>query len=358
MKQNSQIFSFLFKMSFMIFTIIFLIYPMAFIFKRNSYLVWVVAIIIFLSAYFLGKKLEELDISIKLKRYIPWILFIIAFLIRFIWVNYAHLNVAQLSDFGRVFARAISGDFLAVNEHGVVIDNYYLMAPHYVLYPYLLHQIFRIFPSTIFTIGMVNVIAQSFTTMFIYLIIRKLSGNWKSSIVFALLYALWPSAVVYTIIASPDHIGSLLIIISIYLLLKLLDNTTTRNKIVTFALPLGIGALLGLNDLFKPFSIILIIALKIKIKEIFDIKFLSNIAKTVLSAGILLIIIKILYYIMKNNAVESGMFKNILIAGVIVITGVCSYIGINMIFRTNETKEIVKILKLNKGIDYEKNNKL
>ena len=105
-------------------------------------------------------------------------------------------------------------------------------------------------------------------------------------------------------------------------------------------------------------AMILIIVLKMKIKEIFDKKFLANVAKIVLSSGILLIIIKILYYIMKNNAVESGMFKNILIAGVIVITGVCSYIGINMIFRTNETKEIVKILKLNKGIDYEKNNKL
>ena len=92
-------------------------------------------------------------------------------------------------------------------------------------------------------------------------------------------------------------------------------------------------------------AIILIISLKVKIKEIFDKKFLANIAKTVLSSGIMLIIIKILYYIIKNNAFESGIIKNILTAGITAIAGVCVYILINLIFKTDEAKTFVRMLK-------------
>ena len=95
-------------------------------------------------------------------------------------------------------------------------------------------------------------------------------------------------------------------------------------------------------------AIILIIALKIKIKEIFDKKFMANIAKTVLSSGIMLIIIKILYYIIKNNAFDSGFIKNILVAGITAIAGLCVYILINLILKTNEAKIFVKMLKKEK----------
>jgi putative peptidoglycan lipid II flippase len=90
---------------------------------------------------------------------------------------------------------------------------------------------------------------------------------------------------------------------------------------------------------------VLIFALGIKIKEIFDKKFMANIAKIVLSSGILLIIIKILYCIIENNAFYSGFLNNILVAAAILITGVCVYIGANLIFRTNETKMFVKNMK-------------
>ena len=90
---------------------------------------------------------------------------------------------------------------------------------------------------------------------------------------------------------------------------------------------------------------ILIISLKINITEIFDKKFLGNIGKIVLSSGILLIIIKILYYIIGSNAFESGDLKNILISAVILITGACCYIGVNLIFKTEETKTFIKMAK-------------
>ena len=98
-------------------------------------------------------------------------------------------------------------------------------------------------------------------------------------------------------------------------------------------------------------AVILVIALKINIKEIFDKRFLANIGKIVLSSGILLIIIKILYYIINNNAFELGFshfIKNITVAVIIVIVGICSYAGVNLIFGTDEAKAAVKMLKKDK----------
>lgn len=93
---------------------------------------------------------------------------------------------------------------------------------------------------------------------------------------------------------------------------------------------------------------ILIIALKIKIRGIFNINFLLNIAKIVLSSGIALIITHILYFIINNNAFKSRELKNILTAAVIVIAGAGVYLGTNFILRTNEAKAMMNMIKIKK----------
>ena len=90
---------------------------------------------------------------------------------------------------------------------------------------------------------------------------------------------------------------------------------------------------------------VLIFALKMKIKEIFDKNFLKNIVKIVVSSGFLFLVIKIIYLIMGNDAFDSGPVKNILTAALIVITGLCAYTGINFILKTDEIKTVVKIIK-------------
>ena len=93
---------------------------------------------------------------------------------------------------------------------------------------------------------------------------------------------------------------------------------------------------------------ILIIALSIKIKEIFNKNFLANIGKIVLSSGILLIIIKILYYIIKNNAFDSSILRNILTAVIIAVAGVCFYAGANLILKTEEAETFIKMIRKDK----------
>jgi peptidoglycan biosynthesis protein MviN/MurJ (putative lipid II flippase) len=90
---------------------------------------------------------------------------------------------------------------------------------------------------------------------------------------------------------------------------------------------------------------VLIIALRNKIQGIFNGKFLGNIAKIVLSSGITLIITNILYFIIKNNAFEAGLAKNILTAVIILIAGIASYLCANLVLRTGEARIMLKIIK-------------
>ena len=92
-------------------------------------------------------------------------------------------------------------------------------------------------------------------------------------------------------------------------------------------------------------AVILIIALQKNIKEIFDRKFLENIAKIVLSSGILLIITTLIYYIIQNNPFESETAENILVAVIVFIWGACVYIGVNILCKTDETNALMKMLK-------------
>ena len=96
-------------------------------------------------------------------------------------------------------------------------------------------------------------------------------------------------------------------------------------------------------------AVILIVALKMKIKDIFDKKFLANIVKIALSSGILLIIITILYdIIIKNDAYTVGIYKNILVAVVIVIVGAIVYIVSNLLLKTDESGIFIKMIKKDK----------
>ena len=94
---------------------------------------------------------------------------------------------------------------------------------------------------------------------------------------------------------------------------------------------------------------VLVVALRAKIKGIFDKKFLANILKIFSSSAILLIIVKILYYIIGNSAFEAGIFKNAMVVGLIAAVGACFYIAANMVFKTEETKVFLKMLKKDKG---------
>ena len=84
--------------------------------------------------------------------------------------------------------------------------------------------------------------------------------------------------------------------------------------------------------------------LKIKVPGVFTKNFLANTAKIALSSGISLVGAEILHFLLKNNAFESGLFKNIITAGAVFIAGIAVYLCANAAFKTNEARIMVKIL--------------
>ena len=90
---------------------------------------------------------------------------------------------------------------------------------------------------------------------------------------------------------------------------------------------------------------ILASALKLNIRGVLNKKLILNIAKIVLSSGFSLIITITLYSIIGNNAFESGILGNILIAVIILIAGAAAYLCANFVLRTNESRFILKMLK-------------
>lgn len=126
---------------------------------------------------------------------------------------------------------------------------------------------------------------------------------------------------------------------------------------VNFILCRVLIAYLGLPPVYIAFSalicqsvaaVVLVFALKIKIKGVFDKKFFANTVKIFLSSGILLAVIKLSAHIIKNDAFESALFKNISVAGVTAAAGAVCYMAANMVFKTEEAKVFIKMLKRNK----------
>ena len=91
--------------------------------------------------------------------------------------------------------------------------------------------------------------------------------------------------------------------------------------------------------------IILIIALRVKVRGVLNGRFLANICKIVLSSGIALIIILIIHAVIANNAFEEGLFRSIGTAAVILIAGIAAYLGANLALRTDEARVMIKMLK-------------
>ena len=90
---------------------------------------------------------------------------------------------------------------------------------------------------------------------------------------------------------------------------------------------------------------ILTAALKIKVRGVFTKDFLMNTAKIVLASGVSLVGADILYFLLRNNAFESGTVKNIVTAAAVFIPGIAVYLCANAALKTNEVRTMVKMLR-------------
>ena len=183
-------------------------------------------------------------------------LFLATLLIRYVWMLF--LNVQPSSDFLTVFQLA------SKYMNGPFQNIYSARNLHWGFYSISIGELFKIFGNSLNTIKASNLVIAGLTSVGIYFLGKKISGSRRFGFLATLIYALWPADIFYKNLPTGEHIFSMLLPYVIILFIYTLDHRTGNLRKIAF-LSILLGSLLGLMDLYKPISIVLIIAFGIAI---------------------------------------------------------------------------------------------
>ena len=172
---------------------------------------------------------------------------LIAFSTRFIWINM--FEVIPKYDFSLFYSYATQ-----YAKDNFVGRDYISMFPHTFGYPFILSLIFKVFGTSVYAAQLFNVILGCGITALISFLGTRLFDV-KIGLLAALLYAVWPSQIFYTILVSTEELFTLIMLLCIYLFISALKNT---NKMI---IRVGIISLIcALLNGIRPFGILLIAA--------------------------------------------------------------------------------------------------
>lgn len=207
------------------------------------------------------------------------VIILIAFSARFIWINM--FAVIPKYDFSLFYSYAIKfaeGKFLG--------GDYIAMFPHTFGYPFVLSLVFKIFGSSVYAAQLFNVILGCGITVLIGFLGTRLFDV-KTGLLAALLYAVWPSQIFYTILVSTEELFTLIMLLCIFLFISPLeknDRVLIRAAVIALATALMNG--------IRPFGILLMAAFTVVL---------------VLKKRILPALIMVVAYVIFFNAISLGV---------------------------------------------------
>ncbi len=239
----------LYNLAVIIFGILFFLFPTLMIIitrKQEIFIPLILASLILIIIYF--SKRIKLPVKVK-KQHLLIIILILAFVLRLI-SSIIFQDIKQVSDFGIAFKTAATLKY----------TSYHRLYPHWILLPKILHGIFAIFGSSQLVLGIFNSIIATLTCALIYLISKMINNNQKFALISSFIYAIYPSSIIYINFCTNEHIASLLICLSIFLIFKLDIIHKYQYKLGIAGL---IGVILALSNGFKQLSLIIIVALAI-----------------------------------------------------------------------------------------------
>lgn len=252
--------------------------------KLITIVVFWFVLIIFLTflVWKIGEKVKKKEIKILTT---PICIFIIALFIRFLLLYIYNNNLVPFSDFYFVWQLA-NGNL----EAGKM--DYYSLFPAYLNFSLYEHIIIKLFGDRYIVVLYLNVIYSALTGGCIYFICREIRNNEVLSIFAGILYALYPSNIIYITTGTPDFIAILFNTIGVFLLLKGYKNEKYGNK---YLMVFGGGMALGVGGSFKTFSIVIMIAFGIIIFINIIIERKNKEVKVLMLSFIMLVIMLIGY---------------------------------------------------------------
>lgn len=256
----------IFNVALISFIILFFLYPLRFGLPTTTKTI-ITLITVFLILKYVWPKIKRI-IKINEKYYL-FIIIVLFLITRIVSLIVLKDNIIQISDFDAALNVAKNMDFGTL---------YYRNFVHWIFMPVIHHYLLGIFGITQTTIMAFNIFITLGITIGIYKVTQELTKNNNTSFIAALIYTIWPANIIYIGINTPEHIGSLLLVIGAYFILKIFDIKVIEKGIIY---SLIVGIILGISVFFKNFALVFIIAFiiyvfmyflknKFKLKELRD----------------------------------------------------------------------------------------
>ena len=228
-----------------------------FAFPKHLFL-WLITAVSFSVTFFLAKKVNWKNVKIP-DVSLAILLALLAFLPRLASIHL--LDIKPESDFGAIHQMAVAW---ASNQYTPVQSTF--THPIYSNNSVVVFGLlYKIFGPDILVIKLFNTLCAILTTILLYYAGRRLFGR-TYGIAAALLFAFFPTAILYVNILSSEHLyilfSALFLFVYIYTLLKPAqsDLKTLVTRCIGY---LVLGVIIALNDAFRPFGAINLIAMVI-----------------------------------------------------------------------------------------------
>lgn len=232
-----------------IFLVLFIWFPYFIVLENTTFWFFTTFIILFTLIFINWKKINFLE-----NKKTIYFIILLTFLSRLIFVIKINDNIMQVSDFKYVFDMAKKFEFNA---------GFFQTAYHYFLYTYINGLLYKVFGGYQIVTLIFNSIIVSSISLVLYKICQIAFKNNKIGNMAAILYLCWPSTIIYTCIMTPDHLSMFFMLISVYLICKILDKKEDKisKKSILFMILAGLS--ISMIGFFKNFAPVVIIALLI-----------------------------------------------------------------------------------------------
>ncbi|SNT18463.1 Dolichyl-phosphate-mannose-protein mannosyltransferase [Anaerovirgula multivorans] len=198
---------------------------------------------VFVGVYFALRKMTFLQ---NPKLFIP-LLSAIAFAPRYVWVRLIHtVPMVDFLRFHNYTIALLQGDYDAYLE----IRNVF---PHLSGYPLVLSYIYRIFGDSVAVGLWFNVFSSIVTTILIYLLGREAFSEVVGQMA-GLIFALYPTQIMYNTLLASEHIFLLLFLLALYLFIRFTNQELEGWQWLKLLL---VGLVMGVAHIIRPVSSLL-----------------------------------------------------------------------------------------------------
>ena len=207
---------------------------------------------------FLILSLKGIKITLKSEIMLMSGLFFLTLAVRLFWLTL--LDTVPISDFLQAHSVAQMSGFPNVPFANLTPDQiYYKQFPSWGGWMLTLKVVYQFFGAKIWVGQVFNAIVSSATVVLIYATVKKMIYSRRPAIIAALIFAFWPSMIIYTGVLTGEHSANFACVLSLFFLSSAQQYRDKNFKLAALFYGLA-GLSAGLLEMYKSVSAILVVA--------------------------------------------------------------------------------------------------